>query len=229
MLVGSYKYAENYARFGTPFVSNDDIEQPWIADQGGTIQGWRSFVDVDVSKLVRRPSVSEETRHSVPLLLYGTFWYAYIDPESSFNATRARPLRMLPPALHLAGVIPTLVGFLGLAVALRSILSGLSRAWRRTVPADAFLGWLECGVLAGTLLAQVGLVVVWGVRHDAWSFFQARLVFPSFLAIAILFGLGLEALPERVRRFGEWSLFAFHALACTYFLIELTYAASGPG
>ena len=209
-LVGCYKFVENYVHFGTPVVNNDILEQPWVARQQGTVQGVSSFVDVDVPRLVRYPYLSDETKHSLPLLFYGTFWYSHI-PESNFDHTRRHPFTLVPRSVYVTALVPTalmLVGLFAWAARGFALFGKLRRA-----PKDRDRDWnpdggggldvevrkdLVSSAIVGVLLLNFGTVLTWGLKHDAWSFFQSRLMFPSFLALALLLGYGFES---TVRRF----------------------------
>ena len=69
------------------------------------------------------------------------------------------------------------------------------------------------------------LVFKWGMKHDAWSFFQSRLVFPSFLSIAFGLGFGYEILERRgttLRWLVNLALVALYAWVMVYYAVELT-------
>jgi hypothetical protein len=225
-VVGGYKFVENTVHFGTPVVGNDVLEQEWVQLQEGTVQGLSSYVDVDVTKLVRQPFVHEDTLHSIPLLLYATFWTSYID-ESNLEAVRRHPWKTVPRLLYLAGIVPTLLLLIGVGSCL----------WRqRTLPQrlaepsdDAPEGLKELAAVLSLLLAA-GLVLKWGVKHDAWSFFQSRLFFTSFLALALAQGRGYER-AERRGPLVTWplnaALGACYLLIGAYFAVELGAQALG--
>ena len=197
--IGCYKFVENYVHFGTPVVSNDTLEQAWVKHQQGTVQGLSSFVDIDVPRLVRYPFASEETRHSLPLLFYGTMWYSYIH-ESNFDLTRRHPYTLAPRVVYVTAILPSLLLALGFVVwFVRNIR--LDRSFR--AEKAVFENRLAETAIVGVLLLNLGTVLSWGIKHDAWSFFQSRLVFPAFLALALLLGFGFEALARRFPRLGS--------------------------
>ena len=227
--VGCYKFVHNQIHFGTPVVGNDILKQEWVEAQAGTYQGVSSLVDINVLKLARYPYSGEKTRHSIPLLLYGTFWTAYIK-ESNFNATRRHPYKLVVRVLYLAGVVPTLLLFAGAA----------SCAWRNRALAGRVLvsrtGARESGdesrlpdALAETaallvLACTFALIVKWGLKHDAWSFFQARLAFPAFLSIALCYGWGFDACTRRgpfVRYATSGALGFAYVVIAAYYAIEI--------
>ena len=218
-VVGGYKFAENAWRFGTPVVSNDQLEQAWVRHQQPTYLGPSSLCDVDVTKLVREPYVSEATRHSIPLLMYGTFWYGLIR-ESNFTHTRADPWTPVPRGIYGLAVVPTLymlLGGLAWLLGVPALLAGLrgneASFQRRAGQLVALLA------LAG----QAALVLTWGLKHDAWSFFQSRLCFAAFASVALLLGAGLD-LARRwpaVARAGDLALIALQLLFGAYYGVEM--------
>ena len=218
-LVGGYKFAENAWRFGTPVVSNDELGQAWLVHQQGTWQGCSSLVDVDVTKLVREPFIAESNRHSIPLLLYGTFWWALIR-ESNFEHTRELLGAAVPRAIYVLALVPSLLLCLGGAAGLWR----LRRPWRDlAAPEERFR---ERAVELAALLAlagQLALVLAWGFKHDAWSFFQARLAFAAFLSLALLLARGFDALARRpaLARAGALATLALHAAFAVYYAAEI--------
>ena len=219
LAIGSFKYVQNIAHFGKPFVSRSELGFEWVARQQGTYQGLPSIIDVNVVKLALHPTVGEHTQHSLPLLLYGTFWYSHI-PESNLNATRRYPLSLVPTAIYMLAVVPTLL-----------MLVGAGRcAWRNRSPratlagTDSFISErLREALILLLLSSNLTLVLVWGLMHDAWSFFQARLLFAAFFSIALLIGMGFETVynwkPALGRKLNA-SLFLLYLVFGLYFLAE---------
>ena len=217
-LVGGYKFAENAHRFGTPVVSNEHLEQAWVVHQQGTYQGVSSLIDVNVAKLVREPFVADSNRHSIPLLMYGTFWYSLIR-ESNFTHTREDPWTVVPRAIYALAAVPSLVLVLGVLA-----LLARCRPWRDLRgPAETFRLRVAEVVFLLALLGQTTLVLTWGFKHDAWSFFQTRLVFAAFASIALLFGVGFDALERRpqLARGAAAVSWALYASFGAYYLIEM--------
>lgn len=222
-VLGSYKFVENTVNFGKPMLSIEDDTtgvHNWIRRQPKTYQGWESMVDFNLGTLMAHPFLSEHAIHSVPLLLYATFWYSYI-PESNFNATRDYPLSVLPRTIYIFGLVPTVLMVTGIANVL----------WRNRTPlkhfhasTSIFNRHLKESVLVIILVMNFMLVLIWGLKHNAWSFFQGRLLFPSFLALAFSLGWGLE-------RITQWravlqpvfilGLYLTYALLLCYFGVEM--------
>ena len=71
------------------------------------------------------------------------------------------------------------------------------------------------------------LVLTWGLLHGgAWSFFQARLLFAAFFSIAILLGVGLQALADASQHIAlrlERSLLVLYTLFGLYYVVEIAY------
>jgi 4-amino-4-deoxy-L-arabinose transferase-like glycosyltransferase len=223
-VIGSYKFIENTIYFGRPVIHNLDLDPYWAPSQMGTYQGLRSIIDINVFKLVRHPYISEPTKHSLPLLIYGTFWYSHI-PESSFDTIRSHDLDIIPQAVYLVGTIPTLLMMLG----------GVAFLWRNR----SLLDYVNCsdeefvlrtqGKTAILMLAlNLILVLRTGLKYDVWSCFQGRLLFPSMFAIMLLFGWGVETVGHRwafTRPMLNIVLVAAYAILGSYFVVEVGYAA----
>lgn len=223
-VVGSYKFIENTIHLGRPIVHNLDFWPWWRKTQSGTYQGLRSLVDLNVWTLVRHPYICEQTWHSLPLLMYGTFWYSHV-PESSFTVIRDLGLDLVPQAIYLAGLLPTLLIALGLGVWLwrnRSLVAGLG------LPQAQFVLRTQEKVSLLLFISNLALVVATGLRFDVWSCFQGRLVFPSIAAVVLLFGAGFEALCHWrafLRRPLNVLLVAGYVALGSYFAVEVGYAA----
>ena len=82
-------------------------------------------------------------------------------------------------------------------------------------------------ILIAFFAAATALVLKWGLKHDAWSFFQARLVFPTFLSIGVALGWGVELVERRplARYAVNLSMGALILLVSLYFGVELGAAA----
>jgi len=217
---GSYKFIENSVFLGTPFPRMSELEHGYIERQKGTYQGLQSILDVNLLKLLRHPFWSEHTTHSIPLLMYGTFWYPYI-PESNFLATRYFPLNVLPRAIILMGLLPTFL-----------ILTGTGNNLLRKGQLKGLLGEndgtiktrMQEIVITWSLISSFALVLVWGLRFDAWSFFQGRLLFPCMISIAILFGWGYETwvrVRPTLRPGLNFALFSVYSILSLYLIAEV--------
>lgn len=200
LLLGSYKYVENQVHHGRPIVHNMDFGQAWVQAQRPTITGMRSLIDVDITKLLREPYGERRAGgwtnpQSVPLLFYASLWHPYT-PVSNFRwSWHWTPL--LAQATYLLAIPATLLIFAGWLVAVRR-----SRAW---IPL-AFLA------------ANFAIVMAAGVKYDAWSCFQSRLLFPSLAAIAFGYAWGIE---RYNRRIVDVLCLALYAAFLTFFVIEI--------
>lgn len=210
-ILGSYKYVENQVRYGRPLVHNMDFGQMWVDEQRPTITGARSLVDVDLTKLVREPYAERRgggwsNPRSVPLLLYATFWHPYV-PVSNFRGTWTWT-PFLAPATYLLAIPATLLLFIGWWLVVRR-----PRAW---IPLAFFA-------------ANLAIVLAAGVKYDAWSNFQSRLLFPAFAAIALGYAWGIEWSGRKSRavaRFVDVVSIALYAAFLLYFAIEIAYVVT---
>jgi len=220
LAIGGYKHVQNYVQYGRPFLSNLDFDPAWAAGQKGTYRGLDSFLDLGVHKLVRQPGFSEATRHSYPLMLYGTFWYQYI-PESNFRGCRSATLRPLGSLIYLLGLAPTALTACGLILCFRDACRG------RGDPAAV------AGILAiALLLANLGLLLAAELRYDVWSIMQARLLFPSIFGFVVPLTRGLEwaARWPPARAASTAALGTLHLLFLAYFECEFFGQLAGyPG
>lgn len=220
--VGAYKFVENARSTGKPFFNNLDLGQRWVERQQHTYRDLPSYLAFDLPLLVRKPTVSAGSVHSMPMLLYGSFWYQFV-PESNLRGNLSR-LKALAGPIYVLGLVPTLLCGIG---ALRVLLQ-----WHPLRLADDALARrrLYERVALVILAANVGLVVAVGLKYDVWSVYQSRLVFPSLLGAAVLMNLGLEAVQPR-----RWLARAVHGafagllvLFLVYFAAEAVYVAGHP-
>lgn len=221
-VLGAYGFVNNALATGNPFFNNLDLGQRWVATQRPTYLDLPSYLAFDLPLLVRRPTISAGSVHSMPMLLYGSFWYQFV-PESNLGGNLTR-LRALAGPIYVLGLVPTLLGALGAARVLR-------QAWPLRVADDALFRRRAFERLALVVLAaNVALVVGVGLKYDVWSVYQSRLVFPSLLAAAVLVNLGLEALaPWRgLSRAIAAAFVALFVLFAAYFATEAVYVAKHP-
>jgi hypothetical protein len=206
LLLGSYKFVESQIRYGRPIVHGMDFGQLWVQEQRPTIVGVRSLIDVDITKLLREPYA--ELRNggwtnpqSVPLLLYATLWHPYV-PVSNFRGTWART-PVVAQATYVLAIPATLLILIGWIVAARR-----PRVW---IPLAFFA-------------SNMAIVLAAGVKYDAWSNFQSRLLFPAFAAIALGYAWGIEWSGRKspaLARFIDVACIALYAAFLTYFAIEI--------
>lgn len=223
--LGAYKFVENAAHFGHPIIHNLEGDSGLAVGQRPVYVGPSTIFDANVLKLVREPTLSESTRYSYPLLLYGTFWYKYIDIENNFFGCLTG-WRILGSAIYLLALPTTLAGIAGCLFALVGGLARLPAAFRRDPVADASAGADSDFRLYSmvALLLSVALVVTAGVMFDAWSCFQSRLFFAGFFAVMLAVGNGMDRSAKASR--GLTALLAVsHALligaCCLYFAVEI--------
>ncbi|HEU4886469.1 MAG TPA: hypothetical protein VFV49_01185, partial [Thermoanaerobaculia bacterium] len=211
LLLGSYKYVENQLRYGRPIVHNMDFGPPWVKEQQPTIAGVRSLIDIDITKLLREPYAERRqggwtNPQSVPLLFYASLWHSYT-PVSNFRGSwQWTPL--LAQATYVLAIPATLL-----------ILAGWLGAVRRPH------AWMPLAFLA----ANFAIVMAAGVKYDAWSNFQSRLLFPAFAAIAFGYAWGIERSGGRsaaLARAVDVACMALYAAFLTYFAIEIAFVVT---
>jgi len=218
--IGSYKYIQNYLDFGAPFIHNLDFNPGWLKFQRPTILGIKSFLDVNLLKLIKTPCLSKSIRHSVPLLFYSSFWYKQHYLVNNL-ATIHTQFRFIGSVIYIVGVFPTLFILYGVLGCISySVINFFKEGTRTDV--TLLLKWL-------TLLVFF-LVIYLGAKYDAWSAFHARLIYPAFIGILLLMNDGCIALTKFIPE--KWLTSFTVALIIVfifYYAIEvpLTFMMSG--
>ncbi len=185
--LGSYKFVENYAYYGRPFLNNmDAVPAPdWVVNQRRSYRGWRSFTDFDITKPILAPSVSDATNGSYPILLYGSFWYQY-SPISNFEWHT--PVKRLAQLIYLLTPVPTAVFLIG-AVEFARRTPGFVKSLWRTPEIDPKLA--TRGTAAAFLFANFGMLVISVVKYHGWSIMDSRLLYPSLFGGLVIFSAGV--------------------------------------
>jgi hypothetical protein len=87
---------------------------------------------------------------------------------------------------------------------------------------------VKSAVAVALFAADAAIVLAAGVKFDAWSCFQGRLLFPAAIGALLLIAWGYGALAARstaVRRSLDASLLAGYLVFLLYFTVELPKAA----
>ncbi len=207
LALGSYKYIDNMVHFHRPIVHNLEA---YFLEQKCMYGGLKSVYDINLLKLCRYPVLCDETRHSYPLMLYGTFWYQHI-PESNFTGN-GTIYRYLGSVIYIFALLPTLLFFIGFFKILFSI-KGLFND--RDLNNPAFNKSVYELISLFLLLSNLLLVIIAGAKYNTWGCFQSRLLFASFFSVIILFNSGLDYI-EKGRAIIKRSVYLW--LSCLYFL-----------
>jgi 4-amino-4-deoxy-L-arabinose transferase-like glycosyltransferase len=224
--LGSYKFIDNARVVGSPLASNLDV-WPWAESHKPTWTGPMTLFDVNLMKLVRMPTVSEETVHSYPLMLYGSFWYQFF-PDSTFRSNTKRGLNVIGSVIYLCAVVPTAVMLIGLVVILWRSAAWMrsGRAWRLD---DAEGALRLLAVLM--LLMNTALILRVGWTHDVYSVFNSRLLFPAYLGFVVCLAVGIGAVADRwsrLHRTNAVMLRALHGLFVIYVALDIAIAIARP-
>ena len=230
--IGSYKFIENTYYLGRPFVHNLDPNPRWADSQRPTYKGPSSIYDVNLLKLVRNPTIAPQTRHSYPLMLYGTFWYQYI-PESIYNTKiplwssyffdtssfqgNSTKYTFVGSLIYCFALIPTFLFMVG-------FFKILFLPFAKNPLEKDFIRSTYASTSALLFLANVALIVYAGIKYDVWSCFQSRLVFPSLFAFVLFFDDGLNYLLTRFKKAQNsiyGSLTCLIILFLSYFVVEI--------
>jgi len=226
LLLGCYKYAENFFLFGNPTISNLDLWD-WVRTQRPTWIGLQSLVDLNLWHLVRNPIISSSTAHSYPLMLYGSFWYPLV-PESTFQGNLLSPVNRLGSLIYITALVPTALMMTG-AVRMVKIACSCFSATPITSVENRDRAVYE-GCLLFTLVLNLTLILAVGWHSDVWSVFQGRLLFPSYFVFLLALGRGMEwaQSPPLITNAVRIMMSVLMALFLIYFLIEFWLASAYP-
>lgn len=213
-LFGNYKFYENYMNYKNIILCNLDFHPDWAENQKGTYRGIDSFLDCSIHKLIINPRFSDDTKRSLPLMLYGTLWYQHIG-ESNFRGSDRSDLKWIGSAIYLLGLVPVLMISAGVIVFFRDI--GRYR-YRST-------GSSSISFLIAAFLGDVFLIAAAFLRYDVWSIMQARLLFPSIFGAVWLFRTTYQKIESHTRliRCVDLILSMITILFIVYFVSEVVH------
>lgn len=211
ILLGCYKYIENYSHFGTFIVHNLDRGGEVFATNQHVWRGPATIFDINVLKLIERPILQIHNAFSYPLLMYATFWYPHI-PDSSFVAS-IHGYSWTGSTIYACAVVPTLIFIYGF---IRGCIAGAIKPIENRIA-------LAAGLL---LVSNLAVVLAAGFRYDVWWCFQSRLCFQSILPAMVFFGIGADALPKSPLLRQIIYAICWLTVGCCllYFAVEIAYA-----
>jgi hypothetical protein len=227
-LLGSYKFVANAQVTGNPLASNIDL-WPWAARQRPTWVGPATVLDMNLTKLLRNPIVSEETVHSYPLMLYASYWYEYF-PDSTFRSNTKPGLNVLGSLIYLCAMVPTALIIVGFWAIVKRSARWLGRESLDESAARRATHGVE--ILALLMLAMnLALIVSVGWRHDVYSVFNSRLLFPAYFAFLVSLARGIDWSASHWRRLhstGVVALRVLHGLFLVYLALDVAIAIVRP-
>lgn len=192
LTIGSYKYIKNFLDFHMVFIHNLDFNPVWADYQRPTVTGIKSFIDIDILKLINSPCISNSSRHSIPLLFYSSFWYKQHYLVNNL-ATSSTPLRYIGSVIYILGILPTSFIVIGVLDCIKRIIKNFKATYTETDVATL----LEC-----LTLMVFFLVLYLGVKYDIWSAFQSRLLYPAFIGILLFMNDGYIKVIKYIS--GKW-------------------------
>lgn len=216
LIIGGYKYAENYVRLGRPIVHNQEQHavvpyalKMWIGPQ--------SLYDFNLASLIRHPVVQPSRPRSYGMMMFATYWYSFLN-EPSFRGNFSGYERV-GSIMYAVAWVPTLLFLAGILVSAKA-----AWRWLRGETADI----LRDGQVAAVALLLANVVVVFaaGLKFDRWECFQSRLLMQSTAPMIVLFLAGAGML-------SRWKTLRFVALgvgwatvgcALLYFYVEFAVA-----
>jgi len=212
--LGSYKFIENTINFGTPLIHNLDNAH-WIEAHRPTYIGPVTIYDINIIKLVKNPTVSDYTKKSYLLPLYGSFWYQYI-PESNFKGNLSK-FKYLGSTIYLLAIIPTLLFIIGIIY-----LTKKSKTMFNKHKKDDMNNLFFPITSVLLFIANLVLIVAIGIKYDVWSCFQSRLFFPSLFGLIILLKFGLEYIDNmKYKKIAHIGIYLLFIMFVIYFIIEI--------
>jgi hypothetical protein len=206
-MIGSYKYVENIRNYGCPFVHNLDFKHIWADMQRPTYVGVSSFFDINIIKLLRQPTVSDETKHSYPLMMYATFWYQFI-PESNFMGNLTK-FKYLGSIIYLFALLPTILLIIGF---FRILAMGRRLFRYKTLSQDLFDSMIYRLSLLLIFLTTFIMIIYIGMKYDVWSCFQSRLFYAAYFAILLFLNSGIEYVTKKSSSIWKYFRVSFVAL-----------------
>jgi 4-amino-4-deoxy-L-arabinose transferase-like glycosyltransferase len=216
IVVGGFKYLQNYMLYRNPTLNAEDILSKfyWVRN---TYTGLNSFYDINITKLIKKPYVSDQTKHSYPLMLYGTFWYQYIW-ESNFIGN-SNIFKYIGSLIYILAINPTIIILAGLLMMGRNAFKLFG--YERLSTGEFYRFCLEAFALF-LLVANISFIFYAGIKYDAWIFFQSRYFFLSFFAVVLAFNAGLDL--ARTSRLVSL-LFALLLVVFVFYISVSIYAA----
>lgn len=186
LAVSAPYYARNIETFGTPFRKSSDFPAVREAEshQPPGSRGWRDFVNLSPRLFVEPDPLAPHLIHSLWGTAHVSIWgdvYRQTS-EKLHPAARRRELRWLSIMMFL-GVVPTLIGFLGGALAVRDVWRGRQRNL-----------YLPIVLLA---CANVGAYAAYALFTTTWPAIKAYYLLGASLSYGVFLARGAEYLAQR--------------------------------
>ena len=224
LIVGSYKFVDNFERFHDPLVSNLDLPAEEFIEQKTHYMGLRSYLDFNIISLIKSPTTSWE---QAPITLfrdirrYFTRIFSIRTAQSlNFTGNLHWPFKYLGSLTYIAGLLPTIVFLVGLA--------GLGKKLSRFIKTFNFNNSDEClelcvYVAVCLLASNCVLLFVTVLKYHVWTIMQSRLLFPSMMGIIGAFEAGIEIVRRNTKVLSmlNISMFSLVVLFSLYLLSEV--------
>lgn len=213
IVVGSYKFIQNYIHFGTPFVTNLDSGLGWVAAQAqGRTLPW-AYLGFDPSRWLSFPLTGG--RRPYLEQMYETFWYEP-GPMSNLQEARRSPYDLTGSALLVAAVVPTVLTAWGVVAGVaalgRQLFAGIVPSARQRVQ-------LARGSLIALWVAVLMLLVIQEARTHVWSIMHARLMLPAIAGGLVALRIGWDAL-RRLAPGADRLVAAWLVMTCALMVVQ---------
>ena len=191
LILASPKLIINYQEGLNPLFHNMDLKPLDVLYQRESFTDPIYCYSFDFFRLWREPYFKEMPPYSVATLLFGSFWNDYYLNQTNFTLLKDHSFWIFPRLEMLGGFFMTifilrallLEGIIAIKMLLQRSLLSRERSW--------FLGMI---LSVGTLLL---MVIFLGLRYEAWSCLQGRLLFPVFAILILFLGRAEERLRKR--------------------------------
>ena len=214
LILGSYKYLENYYAEHLLIAHNIDFFYYMPAN---TFIGIKSLLYFNLKQLVKFPTYFQGDpmlEHVYPIIFYATFWYKFCEPLNGFELGSRTSFKYVGSVIYIIGLLPSALIILGAFLKSLSFFNFLGKL--KSSDNKTFEKGLEEAAWLSILLMSILLVIIAGCKYNVWVCFQSRLFLQAFFPIIWILYAGLRFVKEK-------SKFAFNLSALSMLTISLLY------
>ena len=220
LVVGSYKYLENYYAEHRLIAHNIDFFYYMPAN---TFIGIKSILYFNLKQLVKYPTYFQGDpmlEHVYPIIFYATFWYKFCEPLNGFELGSRTSFKYIGSIIYIVGLIPSVLILLGAFLKSISVFSFLGKL--KTKNSESFKKALEEAAWLSILLMSILLVIVAGLKYNVWVCFQSRLFLQAFFPIIWILYAGLKFVKEKSKLTFNLSAFSMLTISLLYIVYYFT-------
>lgn len=220
LVVGSYKYLENYYAEHRLIAHNIDFFYYMPAN---TFIGIKSILYFNLKQLVKYPTYFQGDpmlEHVYPIIFYATFWYKFCEPLNGFELGSRTSFKYIGSVIYIVGLIPSVLILLGAFLKSLSVFSFLGKL--KSNNSESFKKALEEAAWLSILLMSILLVIVAGLKYNVWVCFQSRLFLQAFFPIIWILYAGLKFVKEKSKLAFNLSAFSMLTISLLYIVYYFT-------